>query len=166
MKKMTLTADELNRCIQTAHEITREAHAHGANDRNLMTGNEDANEASCCAKYAFAKMLGIPWDFKVVRSHSNDVKKEAGLINNCRIRVRLKAWHDLIVQETDEDSANIVLCIAEKPDEPNFIGYINGKVAKQTGKFATYLPRPGYLIKQSELKPIADLLPKEEVCQV
>lgn len=151
-KSITLSQDEMIFCSNAGDQIEAVAVSRGL--RTLL-GEFGNHQVNCMAQCAFAKLRGVEWHPTIVAPGDPVDKTKLALVDGYRIRVRTEHWHDLIVRDNDEDTVNLVLCIA-KPPEFRFIGYVDGKTAKQKS-FVDRAVLVGRCFSPLALNPITDL---------
>jgi hypothetical protein len=107
----------------------------------------------CCGELAVAKCLNLFW----TGSHGKLGLPDVG--RGLQVRLALRDHYSLIIRDTDDDNALVVLVVGRAPSY-RVVGWYrcgDGK-RREWWKIAVVGRDPAYFVPQSELRPMQELL--------
>lgn len=148
--------------ISMAHGIAakRNSSQRSANrgDGVVMKSSISADLIGAEGELAVSKALSLPWDGKWLPIDVWDTWKVNGNdVANLEVRSTKYATGRLILHDRDKDFSPFILVISSKKPVFRLAGWCYGFEGKKNDYWRDDVPRPCYMVPQSQLRPMNEL---------
>lgn len=153
--------------IQQAKEVARqrnESQRQAGRPDGLVKGSSiDRDLEGALSELAVSKALQLPWDGKFLPIQIWDVwKHEGNDVGKLEIRSTTLENGSLILHPSDKDHSPYLLVLSHKRPEYLLAGWVWGKEGKASRYWRDNVPRPCFMVKQGNLRPMSELLTELE----
>ena len=154
-----LSEQDLEFAAQIAQQRNASQRAAGRPDGLVKGSSIGRDVQGAQAELAVSKILNLPWDGTWLPIAVWDKWKHEGTdVSGLEIRSTTLATGRLILHHSDKDHAPYVLVISSPASEFQLMGWCYGIDGKQAKYWRTNVPRPCYMVPQSELKTVDSLV--------
>jgi|GEM_PF-1926756 len=159
--RIELTEDDLKFAESVALQRNQSQRQAGRADGLVKGSSLGRDLQGAEAELAVSKALDLPWDGKWLPIPVWDTWKIDGYdVGNLEIRSTDLPNGRLILHHSDKDTAPYVLVISDERPIYKLVGWIYGSEGKQKQYWRSNVPRPCYMIPQSKLRDMKEIVEK------
>lgn len=154
-----LTTEEVEQATQVANLRNKSQRTAGRPDGLVKGSSLGRDVQGALGELAVSKALNLPWDGKFLPIPAWDKWKHKGNdVGKIEIRSTDRENGRLILHQSDKDWSPYLLVLSNAHPEYQLVGWIYGEEGKDAKYWRDNVPRPCFMVPQSDLRSIESLI--------
>lgn len=156
---ITLSEEDINYATQIANLRNQSQRQAGRTDGLVKGSSLGRDLQGAQSELAVSKILNLPWDGKFLPiSIWDQWKHEGNDVGKLEIRSTDRDNGRLILHPGDKDLSPYLLVLSNNHPTYQLAGWTFGKDGKQSKYWRENVPRPCFMVPQSDLRSVKELL--------